>query len=597
MRRKPSAAHGSESSSSTEPSTSTISSSYEFSRSTREPHPRQPSILEPVAPTPHVEFRAVSDVQVEEPPDLPQGYPATRPPSDSEESSIPVAPPHCGVCLRNRREARRIQRTLFEMWFVCLMTLAALIIPLGLIPGPVKLADNVHNLRTDDASPATAPSGKVTTAVYCLYNNSRFRKRLRWDYLPKHIPFQLCPNVIYWSMGIRGGKVISRVPEFEVRYGMWVLRATQERYARSTPGKIHMAVGGYHEDTAHFSRLGRDSVLMTKLAADILKKLVRHRLDGVTIHWRDMQGTCGSPRDLETLRELAESIRRLYLMNGLPYFVSIIIDTTAGVEHEWQLVNSLDFIFFETHRLNDSDAIGWCRENRRAEFDFLKGLENNAPILFSTAKVCIVVSMGISTSDYRNLQSGVMEVVTARPVSNISNVPGMAALFEMCTSGTVDMLGGPAECRIRSHDLGPAIVPAQPVTAVQRLLVLNGEQAQVQESYKYLGVVLTNKPEYLSDHYAHLRQAAVRVREVMERRQREVGRQALGCHGMVATEAVQGDLGWSSFEAREATSKITYDSRLHLMDRGRWAKRLFIYTYLTGVQTGWRKRLYQLEKK
>ncbi|KAG0413123.1 hypothetical protein HPB47_009732 [Ixodes persulcatus] len=83
----------------------------------------------------------------------------------------------------------------------------------------------------------------------------------------------------------------------------------------------------------------------------------------------------------------------------------------------------------------------------------------------------------------------------------------------------------------------------------------------------------------------------------MERRQRQVGRQALGCHGMVATEAVQGDLGWSSFEAREATSKTTYDSRLRIMDRGRWAKRLFIYTYLTGVQTVWRRRLYQLEKK
>ncbi|KAG0422198.1 hypothetical protein HPB47_001940, partial [Ixodes persulcatus] len=171
-------------------------------------------------------------------------------------------------------------------------------------------------------------------------------------------------------------------------------------------------------------------------------------------------------------------------------------------------------------------------------------------------------------------------------------------------------------------------------------LVLNGEQAQVQESYKYLGVVLTNKPEYLSDHYAHLRQAAVRgknvlrkrnlwscnrflltrelwkavvvpgltfanavlcvpgtVREVMERPQREVGRQALGCHGMVATEAVQGDLEWSSFEAREATSKITYDSRLRLKDRGRWAKKLLVFTYLMGVQTGWRKRLYQLENK
>ncbi|CAN8027692.1 unnamed protein product [Ixodes persulcatus] len=502
MRRKPSAAHGSDSSSSTEPSTSTISSSYELSRSTREARPRQTSIPEPVAPTPHVEFRAVSDVQVEEPPDLPQGYPVTRHPSDSEESSIPVAPPHCGVCLRNRREARRIKRTLFEMWFVCLMTLAALVIPLGLILAPylgyyippfdaggstavttpnpwtnvdesclaqVKLADNVHNLRTDDASPAIAPSGKPKTLVYCLYNNSRFRKRLRWDYLPKHIPFQLCPNVIYWSMGIRGGKVISRVPEFEVRYGMWALRATQEKYAPSTPVKIHMAVGGYNEDSAHFSRLGRDSVLMTKLAADILKKLARHRLDGITIHWRDMQGMCGSPRDFETLRELAESIRRLYLMNGLPYLVSIIIDTTAGVENDLELLKSLDLIFYETHHLNDSDAIGWCRENKEAVDDFLVGLllSNHSGSFFSN-KTCTVVSMGISTSDYTVVRPNMLEVLTARPVSNISNVPGMAALFEMCPSGTVAMRDGPARCETRFH-LVPPIVPAQPPTAVKRV--------------------------------------------------------------------------------------------------------------------------------
>ncbi|EEC18429.1 hypothetical protein IscW_ISCW014638 [Ixodes scapularis] len=212
-------------------------------------------------------------------------------------------------------------------------------------------------------------------------------------------------------MGIRGGKVISPVPEFEVRYGMWELRATQERYAPSTPVKIHMAVGVYHKDSAHFSWFGSDSVLMTKLAADHLKKLVRHRLDGVTIHSRNMQGTCGSPRDFKTL---------------------------PGVENELELADSLDFIFYETDRFNDGDAIGCL------------------------GKVCIVVSMNTSKSDYTFVQPSMMEVVTTRPVSNISNVLGMAALFEMCTSGTVVMLGGPAECGIRSRDLGPAIVPAQP---------------------------------------------------------------------------------------------------------------------------------------
>ncbi|KAH7948713.1 hypothetical protein HPB49_001177 [Dermacentor silvarum] len=44
----------------------------------------------------------------------------------------------------------------------------------------------------------------------------------------------------------------------------------------------------------------------------------------------------------------------------------------------------------------------------------------------------------------------------------------------------------------------------------------------------------------------------------MERQQREAGCTALGCHGHVAKEAVQGGVGWSSFEAREATSKVAY---------------------------------------
>lgn len=49
------------------------------------------------------------------------------------------------------------------------------------------------------------------------------------------------------------------------------------------------------------------------------------------------------------------------------------------------------------------------------------------------------------------------------------------------------------------------------------------------------------------------------TRAWLERCQSEVGRVALGCHGCVAKEAIQGDMGWSSFEAREARSKISYE--------------------------------------
>lgn len=83
----------------------------------------------------------------------------------------------------------------------------------------------------------------------------------------------------------------------------------------------------------------------------------------------------------------------------------------------------------------------------------------------------------------------------------------------------------------------------------------------------------------------------------LERGQREVGRLALGCHGRVAVEAIQGDLGWSTFEAREATSKIAFEERLRVMNDERWARRLFRYMAFKGVRTQWCNRLYHLRRK
>ncbi|KAH7933120.1 hypothetical protein HPB49_008716 [Dermacentor silvarum] len=79
--------------------------------------------------------------------------------------------------------------------------------------------------------------------------------------------------------------------------------------------------------------------------------------------------------------------------------------------------------------------------------------------------------------------------------------------------------------------------------------------------------------------------------------QRGVGRLALGCHGCVAAEAIQGDLGWSSFEAREARSKAAYEGSLRLMNNERWARLVFQYTTLKGVSTQWSRRLSNLCRK
>lgn len=87
------------------------------------------------------------------------------------------------------------------------------------------------------------------------------------------------------------------------------------------------------------------------------------------------------------------------------------------------------------------------------------------------------------------------------------------------------------------------------------------------------------------------------LRTYLERRQREVGRQALGCHGQVANELVEGDVGWSSFEAREANSKLQYYTRLRYMDGDRWARRVFMYIHLKHINSTWRKRVTRLGTK
>ncbi|KAH6921029.1 hypothetical protein HPB50_027984 [Hyalomma asiaticum] len=63
----------------------------------------------------------------------------------------------------------------------------------------------------------------------------------------------------------------------------------------------------------------------------------------------------------------------------------------------------------------------------------------------------------------------------------------------------------------------------------------------------------------------------------LERGHCEAGWLALAGHGGVAVEAVQGDLGWSSCEARKARSKVAYEGRLRLMSNKRWVRRVFRY--------------------
>lgn len=132
-------------------------------------------------------------------------------------------------------------------------------------------------------------------------------------------------------------------------------------------------------------------------------------------------------------------------------------------------------------------------------------------------------------------------------------------------------------------------------------LRLQGELIQVVSSYCYLGVVVSTEPDYLRQHEQRTKEKAVlgqnvlkakalwsfnrlevlrglwkavsvpaltfansvlcpsaATREFLERRQREVGRMALGCHRTTLNEAVQGDVGRASFETSEAIAKLCF---------------------------------------
>lgn len=149
---------------------------------------------------------------------------------------------------------------------------------------------------------------------------------------------------------------------------------------------------------------------------------------------------------------------------------------------------------------------------------------------------------------------------------------------------------------------------------------IQGKEIHWVEKYKYLGIQIQKGPNYLGLYEEQLRKRALRgkwilgrntlwafnrfevmrglwkmvvvpgitfgngvtclsstTRNFIETRQREAG------------EAVQGDLGWSGFEARETVAKTGYERRLARMDHARWAHKVWEYMIYKDRNTKWRK--------
>ena len=89
-----------------------------------------------------------------------------------------------------------------------------------------------------------------------------------------------------------------------------------------------------------------------------------------------------------------------------------------------------------------------------------------------------------------------------------------------------------------------------------------------------------------------------RLSLVLERKQKDAGKWALGIPNTnVAGEFIEGEMAWSSFEAREAQSKIRFFHRVLDMEINRWPRQLADMMIQHKIETSWLKRVRHLEKK
>ncbi|KAL3208806.1 hypothetical protein MRX96_038826 [Rhipicephalus microplus] len=200
----------------------------------------------------------------------------------------------------------------------------------------------------------------VPRLLFCLFNNTRVNSNstyynTTWHYVFEVLPFDLCTNVVYWSVGIENGALTSRLPSFDAHYGLHRLRNITNTLNYTTT-KILLALGGYAEDAPHFSRLGRDKDVLDELIRNFMSAVVRYGLSGVTVHWTEPSFDCRGPDDQRVLKIL---LRRLHasIKSLLPAgLVTVILEPGAVNElFAHDAADAVDHFFLATQRVVPSD--------------------------------------------------------------------------------------------------------------------------------------------------------------------------------------------------------------------------------------------------
>lgn len=303
------------------------------------------------------------------------------------------------------------------------------------VPGAEELSD-VPNKTNMVPAPSSIDGGK-NQPVYCIYNVTRFRRPARYYFLPFHLPFALCPSVVYWSWSLPGGNLTSRAKEFDERYGLAVFKKAAQDQNETVD--IFLTVGGYAGDSAGFYHVQNDYKARHRLVHDVYHAYRRYELSGFTLHWVPNGRICESMfgSSVPRLGEFIDNLRLLISINvrNSLFKVTAMVDTQENIQMEFFRAhqNRLNITFFKAHHLlpaNNFDE--YCEHSvpvfasqlARVKAFFLP--PKPQPKANDTA-LCVSMSLAL----YARQGYGLERPAPPQPVSQ---APGYIALFEVCDS-------------------------------------------------------------------------------------------------------------------------------------------------------------------
>ncbi|KAL1419730.1 hypothetical protein MTO96_024998 [Rhipicephalus appendiculatus] len=295
----------------------------------------------------------------------------------------------------------------------------------------VPMVDDKTSSVKAQTSPPVSQSNR--TGIFCLYNNTRFYRGGKYDFLPQNLPFTLCPNIVYWSFGVRDGFPISRVESFDRTYGLEKLSEVVNK--SRVPGvRILLTMGGYLEDYGQLSLLGRDVAALSRFVRRTMELMKLHFLHGVVIHWIEGEPLCkySAIDDGQVLRTVFLGLRRIFRLNSFSGQLAAIVSAGAQAVVD-TILDMVDFVFIEARDEWHSVPLSYtmCADWRRAMIMLI----NSQPRYHSNeAKFCLVMSVApllvVGRAPYSPGDPPLFVRISGN--SSYGSAPGIGSAWDMC---------------------------------------------------------------------------------------------------------------------------------------------------------------------